>query len=249
MDIKTNFTYIWIALGIITFFYLLKFKTAPYGRHTSKNWGPMIDNKLGWILMESPALILFLFFALQGFPAFSNPVIVFIALWCIHYFNRTFIFPFRTKTKGKKMPLIIALSAIGFNSINTWLIGTFINENALNYSNEWFTTPQFIIGLFVFLTGFFMNQSADNTLLNLRKPGETDYKIPQGKLFKYISSPNLIGEIIEWIGFFIMTWHLATFTFALWTIANLAPRIVSHHKWYLEKFENYPKERKAFCFF
>lgn len=245
---KTTFTYIWIAIGIFTFFYLLKYKTAPYGRHSSKNWGPMINNKLGWVLMESPALLLFLYFALQGFPAFSNPALLFIALWCIHYFNRSFIFPFRTKTNGKKMPLIIALSAIAFNSVNTYLIGTFINENAQTYTNEWFYTPQFIIGFLVFGMGFFINQSADNTLLKLRKPGETGYIIPQGKLFKYVSSPNLIGEIIEWIGFFIMTWHLATFTFALWTIANLAPRIISHHKWYLEKFKDYPKNRNAFGF-
>ena len=147
------------------------------------------------------------------------------------------------------MPLIIALSAIGFNTVNTYLIGTFINENAQTYTNDWFFSLTFIVGLFLFIIGFVANNYADFQLMNLRKPGETDYKIPQGKLFKYVSSPNLLAEIIEWIGFFIMTWHLATFTFALWTIANLAPRMVSHHKWYLEKFPNYPKERKAFGFF
>ena len=249
MDYKTTLTYIWIAIGIFTFFYLLKFKTAPYGRHTSKNWGPLIDNKLGWVLMEMPALFLFLYFVFKGNPSFNTPVLVFIVLWCLHYINRTLIFPFRTKTIGKKMPLIIVLAAIAFNSVNTFLIGSFINENAQSYHNDWFTSPQFMIGITLFIFGFMVNQSADNTLLNLRKPGETGYKIPQGFLFKYVSSPNLLGEIIEWIGFFVMTWHLATFTFALWTIANLAPRIVSHHKWYLEKFKNYPKERKAFGLF
>lgn len=246
---KQTIIYLWIIVGVITFFYLLFFKTAPYGRHTSKNWGPEISNKLGWVLMESPALLFFLYFALQGFPDFSTPVLVFIGLWCLHYINRAFIFPFRTKTMGKKMPLVIALMAITFNSVNTYLIGSFINENAQSYQNGWFTSPQFIIGFAVFVFGFLVNQSADNTLLNLRKPGETGYKIPKGKLFQYVSSPNLLGEIIEWIGFFIMTWHLATFTFALWTIANLAPRIVSHHKWYKEKFADYPKERKAFGLF
>lgn len=249
MDFKTTFTYIWIAIGIITFFYLLFFKTAPYGRHTTKKWGPTISNKLGWVLMESPAFILFLFFALQGSPTFSSPAVVFITLWCTHYFNRSFIFPFRTKTTGKKMPLVIALSAIAFNSVNTWLIGSFINENAQTYANSWFTSPQFIIGIVLFITGFIINQSADNSLLNLRKPGETGYKIPQGKLFTYVSSPNLLGEMIEWIGFFVMTWHIAPFTFAVWTIANLAPRVVAHHKWYQGKFDEYPKERKAFGLF
>lgn len=249
MDHKTTFTYIWIAIGIITFFYLLFFNTAPYGRHSSKKWGPTISNKFGWVLMESPALLFFLYFSLKENPIFSNPVLVFIGLWCIHYFYRSFIFPFRIKTDGKTIPLIIALSAIAFNSVNTWLIGSFINENAQAYTDSWFTTPQFIIGIILFTLGFIINQSADNTLLNLRKPGETGYKIPQGKLFTCVSSPNLLGEMIEWIGFFVMTWHIAPFTFAVWTIANLAPRVFAHHKWYKEKFEDYPKERKAFGFF
>jgi len=31
----------------------------------------------------------------------------------------------------------------------------------------------------------------------------------------------------------------------VWTIANLVPRALAHHKWYNEHFENYPAERKA----
>ena len=35
-------------------------------------------------------------------------------------------------------------------------------------------------------------------------------------------------------------------SFAIYTLANLLPRALSHHQWYLEKFDDYPKERKAF---
>ena len=31
----------------------------------------------------------------------------------------------------------------------------------------------------------------------------------------------------------------------VWVIANLFPRALSHHKWYKEKFSDYPKNRKA----
>ena len=249
MDYKILFTYAWIASGIITFFYLLYGKTAPYGRHASNNWGPMISNKAGWVLMESPAFFLFILFTFYGNPTFSTVAWVFIALWLIHYFNRTFIFPLRTRTNGKKMPLVIALSGVAFNSVNTWLIGSYLNENAQTYTNDWLSTPQFIIGITLFVIGFIMNQRADHILLNLRKPGETGYKIPQGFLFKRLSSPNLIGEMIEWTGYFVLLWSLPALTFMVWTIANLAPRVVAHHKWYKEKFENYPKERKPFGLF
>jgi len=33
--------------------------------------------------------------------------------------------------------------------------------------------------------------------------------------------------------------------FLIWVIANLFPRALSHHKWYKEKFSDYPKNRKA----
>ena len=52
-------------------------------------------------------------------------------------------------------------------------------------------------------------------------------------------------EIMEWIGWAVLTWSLAGLTFVIWTTANLLPRAVSHHKWYKEEFEDYPENRKA----
>eukprot|EP00293_Proteomonas_sulcata_P008498 CAMPEP_0184292198 /NCGR_PEP_ID=MMETSP1049-20130417/4030_1 /TAXON_ID=77928 /ORGANISM="Proteomonas sulcata, Strain CCMP704" /LENGTH=41 /DNA_ID= /DNA_START= /DNA_END= /DNA_ORIENTATION= len=39
---------------------------------------------------------------------------------------------------------------------------------------------------------------ADDTLRNLRKPGESHYVIPKGGMFNYVSGANFLGEIIEW---------------------------------------------------
>ena len=50
------FVYGWIAIGFISFPFILRYD-APYGRHTSSNWGPLVDNRIGWIVMELPALI------------------------------------------------------------------------------------------------------------------------------------------------------------------------------------------------
>ncbi|CAN0141629.1 unnamed protein product, partial [Laminaria digitata] len=47
--------------------------------------------------------------------------------------------------------------------------------------------------------------------------------------------------------FAIAVWSLPASAFALYTVANLAPRARKHHLWYLEKFrEDYPSERRAF---
>ena len=38
---------------------------------------------------------------------------------------------------------------------------------------------------------------------------------------------------------------LAGWAFAVFTIANLAPRALTHHKWYRAQFPDYPPERRA----
>ncbi|MGL5956334.1 MAG: 3-oxo-5-alpha-steroid 4-dehydrogenase, partial [Brevinema sp.] len=35
------------------------------------------------------------------------------------------------------------------------------------------------------------------------------------------------------------------FAFFLWTVANLLPRALTSHRWYLDHFPDYPKDRKA----
>lgn len=96
----------------------------------------------------------------------------------------------------------------------------------------------------MFAIGWGINFWADHRLLNLRKPGSTEYVLPKNGLFEYLSSPNLFGEIMEWIGFAIAVNSLATWGFAIWTCANLIPRARDHYQWSKLNFENYPKQRK-----
>ena len=235
--------YVWMAIGMAVFFLLLKV-TAPYGRHASSKWGPQISNKIGWVLMELPVLILLLYFVIK-YSGNQNAVsLVLVAAFLFHYINRIFIFPFRIRTKGKKMPLLIVCSGICFNLMNGFALGFYFAQFA-RYTNSYFYSPYFIVGLILFATGIFINWKADNILISLRKPGDTGYTIPTGWLFGFISCPNLFGEIIEWTGYAIMCWNLPAASFLVWTAANLIPRALSHHKWYKEKFKNYPRERKA----
>ncbi|MBN9293643.1 MAG: DUF1295 domain-containing protein [Flavobacteriia bacterium] len=237
------YTWIWIAVALVTFIALLKI-TAPYGRHTKSSWGPLIDNKLGWFIMEFFVLIVLSYFVITGSNVQSVTNFIIIGFFALHYLNRSIIFPLRIKTNGKKMPVSIMLMAMFFNLNNGFLIGYYLGEFRV-YSLEWLQTPQFIIGTLIFAAGMFINWHSDTLLIHLRKPGETGYKIPKGGLFNYVSCPNLFGETIEWAGFAILTWSLPGFAFFIWTFANLIPRAISHHKWYKEKFPDYPKERKA----
>ena len=86
---------------------------------------------------------------------------------------------------------------------------------------------------------------SDNILLRLRKPGGSGYSIPRGGAFRYVSCPNYLGELLEWAGWALATWSLAGLAFFAYAVANLLPRALSHHRWYREKFEDYPAKRRA----
>jgi hypothetical protein len=94
----------WMVLGAITII-ILRFVSAPYGRHAKPNtsWGPLINNRFGWIVMECPSPIgMFIFFMLRD-NAPDNDNFVYLlcfALWEYHYIYRSFIFPFKLKSEN-----------------------------------------------------------------------------------------------------------------------------------------------------
>ncbi len=234
----------WIVLGLVLIPFQF-FITAPFGRHVSRNWGPMIDNRTGWMIMEvvSPTA-LWLSYFLSG-ANWSLPTLFLLGTWSAHYINRSLIYPLRTNTRGKQIPLFIMLSSIIFNGFNGWSNGTYFGVGWGGYTNAWFGDPRFVVGLAIMVIGAAINLHSDNILLRLRSGGENGYRIPHGGLFDRVSCPNFLGEIIEWAGFAIACWNLPAMGFAIWTAANLIPRAASHHRWYKCQFENYPKKRHA----
>lgn len=245
MDARNYFTlvWIWIALALIIFIILL-FVKAPYGRHTSRNWGISIPNRLGWFAMEIPSLLVFILFFITGKAEKNFTVWLIAGLYLLHYINRSLIYPFRIRTKGKKMPLLIAFMAIFFNFVNGSFLGYFLG-NLQRYSTEWLTSPGFITGFLLFAAGMAINIASDEKLIHLRKNSSNGYQIPEGGLFNLISCPNFFGEIIEWLGYAILCWSLPAFSFFIWTGCNLIPRALDHHRWYRMKFADYPEARKA----
>jgi 3-oxo-5-alpha-steroid 4-dehydrogenase 1 len=174
----------------------------------------------------------------------SLPAYLFFLAWMLHYLNRSFIYPSRIKTKGKKMPLSIMFMAIFFNFMNGFLNGFYLG-NLSHYNLEYLLKPHFLLGGALFLTGLVVNIQSDTILISLRDKTTTTYAIPKGKLFKYISCPNHFGEMLEWAGFALMTFCLPALAFFIWTVINLLPRSLAHHKWYHKNFPDYPENRKA----
>lgn len=235
---------VWCAIAILSFFALL-FIPAPYGRHNTKEWRYSINGAIGWVLLEFPSAIAFLFFYLAADDPTDFFSLFFLLLWEAHYFHRSFIFALRRKEAAKPMALVIVISGIIFNLINGSLNGYWLYFISPGYPKSWLYNPQFIIGVALFFIGFGINFVADEQLLKLRRAGGYRYGIPNGLLYRYISCPNYFGEIIEWLGFALATGSPAAYAFVLWTCANLIPRALSHHQWYKKQFLDYPEERKA----
>lgn len=230
----------YVLAGLVTGTALL-FVDAPYGRLARKGWGPEIPARWAWMGMESPAVFVMcaLFFA---FGPSSTVPFAMLALWLLHYGQRTVVYPLLAK--GRPVPLTVAGLAFAFNVFNGWMQAGWIAEHGV-YGPSWWADPRFLLGTALFLVGFGINVRSDAILRGLRAPGERGYRIPRGFLYRWVSCPNYLGEILEWFGWALLTWSPAGLCFALYTVANLGPRALASHRWYHRTFDDYPAERRA----
>jgi 3-oxo-5-alpha-steroid 4-dehydrogenase 1 len=242
LNIYRYLIFSWFILASFIFSVLL-FIIAPYGRHATRNWGLTISNRIGWIVMESTAPVIFFVCFIFGSNRINFTSLAFLILWLSHYVHRAFIYPWTRRDGPKPMPILVVALGFLFNAVNAYLNGRYIFTLSDGYPNRWLEDPRFIIGAFLFIAGFYINRQSDLILRNLRQPGETDYHIAQNGLYRWISCPNYLGEIIIWIGWAVATWSIAGLAFAFWTAANLIPRARFHHIWYRNKFADYSAER------
>lgn len=235
---------------------LLSGVDAPYGRYNQPSEKSQkgfvlrmlsacdVHPKLAWVLQESPTLIAAAVYWATGIEECKQSLgnAMTLLAFVAHYVNRTIIYPMRTKG-SKPIPLPVMLMAMGFCCANGYVQCRSLTRFVIVPTKSW-TLP---VGLSLWGIGFYINLDADNILRNLRKPGETGYKIPRGGMFEYISGANFFGEIVEWAGYAIaMGGALPGISFAVCSLFNIGPRAIAHHRWYLDKFkDDYPKERKA----
>lgn len=231
-----------VALVVFVALYFIK---VGYGMFRSQAWGVTLDNKLAWMLMEAPVLVVMAWLWWQSERRFQPVALTFFLLFQLHYFQRSFIFPFLMKGKSR-MPVLIMLMGMLFNVLNGLMQGEWIFYLAPDdlYVSRWLVTPQFIIGTLLFFVGMYINCHSDYIIRTLRKPGDTKHYLPQKGLYRYVTSANYFGEIIEWTGWAVLTWSVSGTVFLWWTIANLVPRADAIWHRYHEEFGDQVGKRK-----
>uniref|UniRef100_A0A8C0J7X9 Steroid 5 alpha-reductase 1 n=1 Tax=Chelonoidis abingdonii TaxID=106734 RepID=A0A8C0J7X9_CHEAB len=207
---------------------LLRFIRMPYGRYSTPRFGCSVPACLAWTLQELPALLVPLGLSLfSGAARVSEwPNRVLLALFIGHYAHRyqALIFPFLIRG-GKPTPFITFTLALIFCVYNGYLQGRSLSNYA-EYPSGWLKGPCFIVGFAGWLSGMTINIYSDHILRNLRKPGETGYKIPRGGLFEYVTGANFFGEILEWFGFALASCTIESAAFAIFTFFILVFEIL-----------------------
>ena len=239
------------TLALATGVLLLVFP-APYGGRYSRPpptlpspltallYGGGIPPRLAWSLQEAPSVLvaggLWAAAAAGGRrPDLTTltPRALLLAFFCAHYAHRATLYAARLRG-STPTPAFLVLLAFTFCAVNGALIGVDLATcgHGPDVVDGWF-----VAGGALALAGAWLNVDSDARLRALRKPGETGYRIPHGGGFAWgWSSPNLIGEVLEWAGFAAASRSPAAAAFAVVTAANLLPRALSHHKHYQALF-------------
>ncbi len=238
MSVHTFYVLLAAMCGVaVVVFVTLFFVRAGYGLFRSARWGPSVDNRIGWVLMEAPVFVVMLWLWAGSAVRLHAAPLVFFLLFELHYFQRSFVFPLLLRGKGR-LPLTILLMGVVFNVLNGFIQGVwlFYLAPADRYPAAWLAQPAFLIGVVVFFAGMAINLHSDHVIRHLRRKGDTRHYLPQRGLYRYVTSANYFGELVEWVGFAVLTSSPAAWVFVVWTFANLAPRAHAIRERYYEEF-------------
>lgn len=114
----------------------------------------------------------------------------------------------------------------------------------LTSSIKWYSW----FGMAIFLWGWLHQRACHEILGSLRRSDEEEeYLIPHGDWFEYVSSPHYLSEIVIYAGLLVASGlsDLTIWLLLAFVVANLAFAAGETHRWYIRKFENYPRKRFA----
>lgn len=202
-----------ILMGILTFLACMLI-SAPYGRYSiSKGWGPLVNARLSWTMMESPnlwmPLVVYVYSPMHHLHMpVANKCLLF--MFYLHYINRALIYPISFSGACSPMPIGVSLLAFIYccwNSFTQALALCVVKA----YPDEWIYDLRFCFGTLIFFIGLILNIHSDKTLLAIRSKKEgkdshsKEYAIPTGGLFEYVSCANYGAGIF----FFILSLYLS----------------------------------------
>ncbi|XP_015876334.3 uncharacterized protein LOC107413003 [Ziziphus jujuba] len=199
-----------------------------------------LPSRLGMLFLYLPAFIA----ALISWLLFPHEIIRTLLLsstLTLHFFKRVFEVLFVHKYSG----------GIVLDSVIQISLAYFLSTASLMYAQhltKGLEEPEIDLkyaGVVLFLVGIIGNFYHHYILSQLRANGEKEYKIPKGGLFGFVICPHYLFEIIGFIGFSFISQTLHALSITTGIIFYLMGRSYATRRWYISKFEVFPKNVKA----
>ncbi|CAM8961973.1 unnamed protein product [Rhodiola kirilowii] len=202
--------------------------------------GIKLSGRAGMVLLYAPVLVA----ALASFVVYPDKDVRFVLICsalAIHFFKRILEVLFIHKFSSHvvlESALLISLSYC--LSTATVIYAQYLSKD--------FPEPSIDLkyaGIVAFLIGICGNFYHHYLLSTLRDSGSKEYKIPQGGLFSLVICPHYLFEIIGFLGFTLISQTPYSLSFTMGTIFYLMGRSYATRRWYLLKFEDFPKHIKC----
>lgn len=206
-----------------------------YSKFADRDKGAALPSRVGMFLIYFPAAVLVWVPLLVREVELSTWHLLVATLVSLHFGKRCLEVLFLHRYSGV-MNLGSIVMICGMYSAQALILGevaaTAVGEGGM--ATTGFETWM-IVGLVLWVIGTGLNFQHHRLLANLRKPGETEYKVPSGGLFGLVACPHYLAELIGWWGYALIFHHIAGVM--LWVVMAmyLAGRAHATLRWYRER--------------
>ena len=234
-----------MQLALITSIAMLvfiTFKAIPYGKNYTRGTSLLrceVRDRLAVILANLPGPVIFLYAQLY-YPngdVLSVPSLVYLA----HYAHRVLVYPWFRSRQSKPWPL----ESVIYFAVTNFIVGiTFARALIFGGTKHPIWLQLILAGAcvcFAICAGIH-----DYKLCSLRTAGDSGYQIPQGLLFKWVSGPNYLMELLEWtVYLFYLPFGFYMAVTGIWLLVNITGRAEANHDAYTKRLfkSRYPEDR------
>jgi len=122
----------------------------------------------------------------------------------------------------------------------------FVSGSSAHYTTTSMSPLSLILSL-IFIVAWYHQLQAHKIFAELKIKNPNKHSVPEGSLFKFVSCPHYMCEIIMYTCLMgiLGTNHSTGILVWAWVTINQIIAATMSHQWYLTKFEDYPRERKA----
>lgn len=236
-----NLVCTWAALMVLVCLATECNSSTAYGKFGLPAGGFAVSARLGWWLMEFPVSATFVyFFFIKGGPQ-SHQLVprICAGIMCFHYTYRGWLYPYLIREHSGSNNGFSVVPAIGGCMVTIthgYLNARWFAEHGTHLKLSWLRDKRFLVGITMYVSGFVSLVYHDHIMRELRASPGPQYRIPRGGLFEYATQAVYFCELWTWLGFFLLSWGPNGAFILLVSLANLVPRSIASHEWYLRQF-------------